>query len=45
VGDSGVPQLEGAVAVLVLSGCVGFEPYGAEGVSWGQARVGVQGGG
>jgi hypothetical protein len=27
------------------SGCVGFEPYGAEVVSWGQAYVGVQGGG
>ena len=27
------------------SSCVGFEPYGAEVVSWGQAHVGVQGGG
>src|SRR5580692_2427019 len=27
------------------SGCVGFEPNGAEVVSWGQAYVGVQGGG
>ena len=27
------------------SGCVGFEPYGAEVVPWGQAHVGVKGGG
>jgi len=33
------------MAVLVRSGCVGFEPYRAEVVSRGQAYVGVQGGG
>jgi len=32
-------------AVLIRSGCVGFEPYRAEVVSRGQAHVGVEGGG
>ena len=32
-------------AVLVGSGCVGFEPYRAKVASCGQVHVGVQGGG